>query len=257
MEHNRHQVKYPDISKLKEKYSPQRRLKSPSRGRTEEFNKNYKIFAKAPQRSLSDVKLERPHSSDSTVKSSTNGGRGYGEPNTLPRKTLSSSENIRSLHLGVDHSPVRTSGSPIRRKRIADLDHSEGHHAADPEMLDSVTRLKKQKVSFDDRVAIDRSMSAELKTDQTSLTEATTDNSKGEQIERNTNDNEILSTLHRLEVSLLEIHQRLDYIESRQITLEKFIHIFKPTSNLADRVEQLEKKLETDDSTPADGDENI
>lgn len=256
MDHNRHQVKYPDISKLKEKYSPQRRLKSPSRGGCDEFNKNYKIFAKAPQRSLSDVKLERPHSSDLTVNSSTNGGRGYREPNSLPRKTLSSSENIRPLHLGVDHSPVRTSGSPIRRRRIADLDHLEGHHNTEPKMLDSHTRPKKQKVSFDDRVAIDRSMSAELKTDQISLTEATPD-SKGGQIENNTNDNELLSTLHRLEVSLLEIHQRLDYIESRQITLEKFIHIFKPTSNLADRVEQLEKKLETADSTSAQDDENI
>ncbi|CCE86081.1 Piso0_005730 [Millerozyma farinosa CBS 7064] len=255
MEHNRHQVKYPDISKLKEKYSPQRRLKSPSRGGSEEFSKNYKIFAKAPQRSLSDVKLERPHSSDLAVKNSTNGGRGYGEPNSSPRKTLSS-ENIRPLHLGVDHSPVRTSGSPVRRKRIADLDHPEAHHTTAQQVSDSHVRLKKQKVSFDDRVEVDRSMSAELKADQTSSTEMPTD-SKGGDVGNNTNDNEIPTTLHRLEVSLSEIHQRLDYIESRQITLEKFIHIYKPTSNLADRVEQLEKKLENANPTPADDDQNI
>lgn len=255
MEHNQRQVKYPNILKLKEKYSPQRRLKSPSRGGSEVFNKNYQIFAKAPRRSLGDVKLERPHSSDLIQRSNTDGAQDYENSKSLSRKIGLFSEN-RPMHLGIDPSPVRTSGSPVRRKRIAELDHSEGLHTNELILADSHGRVKKQKVSFDDRVAIDRSMSAELKTEKMSLNEVTTDN-KGEQMENDNNDNEILRTLHRIEASLLDVHQRLDYMESRQITLEKFIHIFKPTSNLSDRIEQLEKKLETCDSTPLDNIENI
>ncbi|CUM51710.1 unnamed protein product [Debaryomyces tyrocola] len=117
---------YPDIVKLKEKYSPQKRIPPPSRGPSESFSKNYKVFATAPKRAgitSNSRNINGTEIQDLSINllappilRSRNGS-----PEIRSDDSLSSNGPKRSSSTG-GLSPIRRSGSPVRRRHISEIE---------------------------------------------------------------------------------------------------------------------------------------
>lgn len=117
---------YPNIEKLKEKYSPQKKIPPPSRGPSESFSKNYKVFATAPKRNSITI---NPRNMNSLEKKDLN--ISLFAPKMLASRN--SSPEIRSddslgsngpkrLSTTGGLSPIRRSGSPVRRRHISEIE---------------------------------------------------------------------------------------------------------------------------------------
>ena len=162
---------YPDIVKLKEKYSPQKRIPPPSRGPTESFSKNYKVFATAPKRTgitRNSRNINGTEIQDLSINSLGPPilGSRNGSPEIRSDDSLSSNGPRRPSSTG-GLSPIRRSGSPIRRRHISEIElelnnnllkrnvgsnHGISSNLEDKIKYEESQPTKRQKVSFNQEV---------------------------------------------------------------------------------------------------------
>lgn len=179
---------YPDIVKLKEKYSPQKRIPPPSRGPSESFSKNYKVFATAPKRTgitRNSRNINGTETQDLSVNLlappiliSRNGS-----PETRSDDSLSSSGPKRSSSTG-GLSPIRRSGSPVRRRHISEIELELNHSLfkgsmgsnqgvsltlGDKVRHEEPQPTKRQKVSFNQEVEYNDTFTTSSLNDENSL----------------------------------------------------------------------------------------
>lgn len=179
---------YPDIVKLKEKYSPQKRIPPPSRGPSESFSKNYKVFATAPKRagisrnSRNNNGTEIHDLSINLLAPPILGSRN-GSPEIRSDDSLSSNGPKRSSNTG-GLSPIRRSGSPVRRRHISEIElelndslfkgNVGSNHGVSSTLGDKIRHeepqpTKRQKVSFNHEVEYNDTFTTSSLNDENNL----------------------------------------------------------------------------------------
>ncbi|CUM46119.1 uncharacterized protein AC631_01423 [Debaryomyces fabryi] len=200
---------YPNIEKLKEKYSPQKRIPPPSRGPSESFSKNYKVFATAPKRNgtiRNPRNINGIEKQDLTINllappilASRNSSPEIRSDDSL------SSNGPKRLSTSGGLSPIRRSGSPVRRRHISEIELELNHESikGNTETHERVGSLgekaryqesqatKRQKVSFNNEVEYNDTFTTSSLNDDIDLHTATILDSKV----RNYNNEKIKSTI--------------------------------------------------------------
>lgn len=226
----------PDVAKLKEKYSPRRKLASPQRGPSEALAKKYRMFAVSPGRK--------------GVRSTENSGTGEIEklergrllqvPVRLPPSSSSEedSELLKGRRGQRVHSPtrrhtspdtlggsVRTSGSPLRRLTIAEIEQQ-----CSPKRQRMEEVRGKAKVSFNQDVKFNDT-SGMKKLNDLNDTSVDTLLIRGA-------DEDDKESLRR---ALKNIATKIESVEETQQTMLGFIN--EATSRLQSQLDDLKKTL--------------
>lgn len=159
-----------DLEKLKEKYSPSKRMAPPLRGPSESSVNLYRVFASPPRR-----RSPGKRDMDIPFKREENVFRKEDAPIMEVQSTTSSERkhnindsNARKSNYFERVSPVRTSGSPLRRRHIREIeDRARGTQRESLELSYSSIKkadpaehedeqehkAKKHRVSFNNEVA--------------------------------------------------------------------------------------------------------
>lgn len=267
---------YPDILKLKEKYSPQKRIPPPSRGPSASFSKNYKVFATAPKRNGT----RNITSLNGNVLFANN------EKPLVPAPQLSrnSSPEIRSDDSmgstgsrrapNSSLSPIRRSGSPIRRRHISEIEQEVTResqkriHDSDSlgvnktlqseNMATEIQPTKRPRVSFNDEVQYDNTFttsdlndnsSSDLRNNAKSMVRNGSTSNKGTLIESvnmafaQKGENEDTTDMNNLKKILYEVNSRLEIIEATQRDTLDVIRKSSVNSEVIDRVNHIQESM--------------
>ncbi|KAK6455485.1 uncharacterized protein RJT20DRAFT_47576 [Scheffersomyces xylosifermentans] len=145
---------YPDASKLREKYSSEIRnsaIPIPSLGPAKQNNKPNELMSSTSQVIPAKTKASvSPNRDDRKLTDSTNSGHNRLDhhiklANTRNAITTSTSPSRLQRPNSRGLSPVRRSGSPIRRERISQFEHEFGKDKGSETVADA----KRRKVTFD------------------------------------------------------------------------------------------------------------
>lgn len=267
-----HTHTYPDIEKLKEKYSPQKKIPPPQRGPSESFAKKYKVFATAPRRNFT-VPTKNANGTDMrgihmNILEPPSIGSRSGSP-VRSDDSISSGSSMRPFSSG-GLSPIRRSGSPIRRRNISEIEQerSDGYFKRGKEstkrqyidnrnsgtpILEVAPPMKKQKVSFNQEVEFNDTFTTSSLNDENGpnassipSTDVRSDVEKRDEVaaeNKPMNDGDFKSLAINLNRFMEVCNRRLESLEDNQQELLDVVRTVAPDPSLTERLNKLQDKI--------------
>ena len=226
----------PDVNKLKGKYSPRRKLDSPQRGPSEALAKKYKMFAISPGRK--GVRSVENSRSGEIEKLET--GRLLQAPVRLPPSSSSEedSEYFKGRRRQKVYSPtrrhaspdtlggsVRTSGSPLRRLTIAEIEQQ-----CSPKRWQMEEGRAKAKVSFNQDVKFNDTSGIKKLND---LSDTSVDTLFVNKVDEDDKES--------LRKAIKDVATKIESVEETQQNILRFIN--DATTRLQSQLDDLKKTL--------------